>query len=132
MFKCFLCIALVTIVFLSVENKIFLYIAQVSNLLHHRIMTQFLRFCSIIFFLFFGFNTFAQSNITKLEKSTSNLKHIKSKKLILVTPTTVVKQEGQQDKYPEKPRKEKQNTEKIGLKPLKSQQPIIDEKNSPK
>ena len=95
-------------------------------------MIQIFRFFVFSFFVFFGVNAFAQSNDTKLENSTSNLKHVKSKNLILATPTTVVKQEGQQDKYPEKPRKEKQNTEKIGLKPLKSQQPIIDEKNSPK
>lgn len=72
-------------------------------------MTQFLRFSLFSFFIFFGVNAFAQSNVTKLEKSTSNLKHVKSKKLILATPTTVVKQEEQQIEYPEKPKKEQKN-----------------------
>ena len=91
-----------------------------------------LRFCVFIFFIFFGVNSFAQSNVTKLENSTSNLKHIKSKKLILATPTTVIKQEDQQIEYPKKPEKEKKNTEQTGLKPPKSKQAIIDEKNNPK
>ena len=94
-------------------------------------MILFLRSCVFILFFFFGVNTFAQSNVTKLEKSTSNLKHIKSKKLILATPTTVVKQDDQQIEYPKKPEKEKKNTEQTGLKPPKSKQAIIDEKNNP-
>ena len=94
-------------------------------------MILFLRFCVFIFFIFIGVNTFAQSNVAKLEKSTSNLKHIKSKKLILATPTTVVKQDDQQIEYPKKPEKEKKNTEQAGLKPPKSKQAIIDEKNNP-
>ena len=94
-------------------------------------MILFLRFCVFIFFIFFGVTTFAQSNVAKLEKSTSNLKHIKSKKLILATPTTVVKQDDQQIEYPKKPEKEKKNTEQAGLKPPKSKQAIIDEKNNP-
>ena len=95
-------------------------------------MIHSLRFSVFIFFIFFGLNTFAQSNVAKLEDSASNLKHIKSKKLILATPTTVVKQEDQQTEYPKKPKKEKQHTEKTGLKPPKSKQAIIDEKKNPK
>ncbi len=95
-------------------------------------MIRIFRFFVFIFFVFFGVNAFAQSNVTKLENSTSNLKHVKSKNLILATPTTVVKQEEQQIEYPKKPKKEKKNTEQKGLKPPKLKQAIIDEKNNPK
>lgn len=95
-------------------------------------MTQFLRFSLFSFFVFSGVNLFAQSNNVKLENATTKLQHIKNKKLILVSPTSVVKQKNQQIKYPEKPKKEQKNTEPKGVKPPKSGQVIIDEKNNPK
>lgn len=95
-------------------------------------MTQFLRFLIFSILLFFGLNVFAQSNVIKLENSPSNLKHIKSNKLMIATPSNVVKQESNQTKYPEKPKKVRKNTQQGVLKPPKSQETIIHDKKNPK
>ena len=95
-------------------------------------MTQFFRFFIFSILLFFGLNLFAQSTITKLENSPSNLKHIKDKKLIIATPSNIVKQESNQTKYPDKPKKLQTNTQQGVLKPPKSQAKITHEKNNPK
>ena len=95
-------------------------------------MTQFLRLSLFNFFVFFGVNLFAQSNNFKLENTTTKLQHVEGKEMILLSPTSVVKQKNQQIRYPKKPKKEKKNTESRGVNSLKSKQAIIHEENNPK
>ena len=95
-------------------------------------MTQFLRLSLFSFFVFFGINLFAQSNNFKLKNTTTKLQHVEGKEMILLSPTSVVKQKNQHIKYPKKPKKEKKNTESRGVNSLKSKQAIIHEENNPK
>ncbi len=94
-------------------------------------MTQFIRLFLFSFFVFFGVNLFAQSNNFKFENTSSKLKNAENKNLILVEPTSIVKQKKYQVKYPKKSKKELKSTEQKEQKPRKPKQALIDEKNNP-
>jgi hypothetical protein len=95
-------------------------------------MTQFLRLSLFIFCVFFGVNLFAQSNNFKLENTTTKLQHVEGKEMILLSPTSVVKQKNQQINHPKKPKKKQKNAKSTGVKSLKSKQAIIHEETNPK
>ena len=94
-------------------------------------MKQILRLSTCCIFVFFGFNVSAQTS-TDLKNSSVKLKHIKNNNLILITPTSVVKNEAEDIEYPEKPKKEEPKKKDALPKPPKQKQAIIDEKNNPK